>query len=86
MAVALPGSINGSDFGSAKMSHRDGSEEQRPSAHRRTARDHLHLSDQGGVMLSGVVIPNGPWLLVISDREPQVPPEGSRRETALVDG
>ena len=29
---------------------------------------------------------NGPWPLVISDREPQVPPEGSRRETALVDG
>jgi len=32
------------------------------------------------VMLSGLVIPNGPWPLVISDREPQVPPERSRRK------
>lgn len=32
----IAGSINDSDFGSAKMSHTDGSEERRPPAQRRT--------------------------------------------------
>src|SRR5215831_14239611 len=46
MAVALPGFINGSGFGSAKMSPRDGSEKQRSAAKMPTARDDLYVSDQ----------------------------------------
>jgi hypothetical protein len=38
-------------------------------------------------MLSGLVIPNGPMAARdFRQGAPQVPPEGSRRETALVDG
>src|SRR5690348_4413777 len=47
MAVALPGSITGSGFGSAQRLPSDGSAGQRPAATRETARDNLPLSTQG---------------------------------------
>src|SRR5262245_38417852 len=46
MAVALPGSITGSGFGSARRWHSDGNAGQRPSATMRTTRANLPLRNQ----------------------------------------